>query len=248
TSMQDPHHIQARPSLIAKARRADLLVCSGAELETGWLPLLLRKAGNSNIQPGQTGNFVAADHVEKQDVPKKLDRSMGDIHAEGNPHIHTNPENILLIAKALSQRLSEIDADNEKHYVSRYVDFEKRWSQLIVEWKKQTDFLQGENIVSHHNYWTYLNRWTGMNVLATLEPVPGVSPSSSHLAKIKKQLSRQKIKMILHVSYVNERPSHWLSEQTGVPVIALPATVDYQGGQTLSQWFEKVIQQLVSVK
>ncbi len=248
TSMQDPHHIQARPSLIAKARRADLLVCSGAELETGWLPLLLRKSGNANIQQNKPGNFVAADYVEKQDIPKKLDRSMGDVHAEGNPHIHTSPENILLVADALRQRLSEIDAENEKHYLSRYMAFEKQWTQLMAQWKKQTSFLQGENIVTHHNYWTYLNRWIGMNVLATLEPVPGVPPSSSHLARIKKQLSQQKIKMILHVSYVNDRPSHWLSEKIGTPVIALPATVDYQNGQTLSQWFNEVIQQLVGVQ
>ena len=248
TSMQDPHHIQARPSLIAKARRADLLVCSGAELETGWLPLLLRKAGNANIQPGQPGNFVAADYVEKQDVPKKLDRSLGDVHAEGNPHIHTNPENILLVADALRQRLSEIDVDNKKNYSSRYLAFEKKWSQLMLEWKKQTSFLQGENIITHHNYWTYLNHWIGMNVLTTLEPVPGVSPSSSHLSKIKKQLSQKKIKMIIHVSYASDRSSQWLAEQTGSPVIALPATVDYQDGQTLSQWFDEVVQQLLSVQ
>jgi zinc/manganese transport system substrate-binding protein len=153
-----------------------------------------------------------------------------------------------LVADALRQRLSEIDVDNEKHYLSRYAAFEKQWTQLMTQWKKQVSSLQGENIVTHHNYWTYLNRWIGMNVLATLEPVPGVSPSSSHLAKIKKQLSKQKVKMILHVSYVNDRPTQWLSEQTGTPVITLPATVDYQSGQTLSQWFNKVIQQLVSVQ
>ena len=248
TSMQDPHHIQARPSLIAKARRADLLVCSGAELEIGWLPLLLRKAGNAKIQANQPGNFVAADYVEKHGVPKKLDRSMGDVHAEGNPHIHTSPENILLVAAALHKRLSEIDADNEKYYLIRYQAFEKQWKQLMTQWKEQTSVLQGANIVTHHNYWTYLNRWIGLRVLATLEPIPGVSPSSSHLARIKKQLSQQEIKMIIHVSYVSDRPSQWLAEQTGAPVIALPATVDYQDGQKLSQWFDEVIQQLVSVK
>ncbi len=248
TSMQDPHHIQARPSLIAKARRADLLVCSGAELETGWLPLLLRKSGNANIQQGQPGNFVAADYVEKQDVPEKLDRSMGDVHAEGNPHIHTSPENILLVADALYIRLSEIDVDNKNYYSTRYRAFEKQWKSLMTRWKKQTDLLQGMNIVTHHNYWTYLNRWIGFHVLATLEPIPGVSPSSSHLARLKKQLSQQVIKMIIHVSYVSDRPSRWLAEQTGAPVIALPATVDYQNGQTLSLWFDEVIQQLLSVK
>ncbi len=248
TSMQDPHHIQARPSLIAKARSADLLVCSGAELETGWLPLLLRKSGNANIQQNQPGNFAAADHVEKHDVPKTLDRSMGDVHAEGNPHIHTSPENILLVAAALSKRLSEIDVDNEEYYSTRYSVFESQWKVLMAKWKQQVKVLQGVNIVTHHNYWTYLNRWIGLNVLATLEPIPGVSPSSSYLAKLKKQLSQQEIKMIIHVSYVSDRPSQWLSEQTGAPVIALPATVDYQDGQTLSLWFDGVIQQLVSVK
>ena len=248
TSMQDPHHIQARPSLIAKARRADLLVCSGAELETGWLPLLLRKSGNANIQQNQPGNFAAADFVDKHDVPEKLDRSMGDVHAEGNPHIHTNPENILLVADALYKRLAEIDVDNSEYYLARYQAFDKQWKQSIEQWKAKAEVLRGANIVTHHTYWTYLNDWIGLNVLATLEPVPGVSPSSSHLAKVKKQLSQQEIKMIIHVSYVSDRPSQWLAEQTGAPIIALPATVDYQGGQSLSQWFDKVIAQLVSVK
>ncbi len=248
TSMQDPHHIQARPSLIAKARRADLLVCSGAELESGWLPLLLRKSGNARIQLNQPGNFMAADFIEKSDVPEKLDRSMGDVHAEGNPHIHTSPENILLVADALYERLSEIDAENSADYLGRYQSFEKQWKQSLEQWKAKAEVLRGANIVTHHTYWTYLNEWADMHVLATLEPVPGVSPSSSHLAKLKKQLSHQELKMILHVSYVSDRPSQWLAEQTGAAVVALPATVDYQGGQTLSQWFDEVIRRLVDVK
>lgn len=248
TSMQDPHHIQARPSLIAKARRADLLICSGAELEAGWLPLLLRKAGNADIQENQPGNFQAASFVKKHDIPEKLDRSMGDVHAEGNPHIHTSPENILLVADALSQRLAEIDPEQAVYYRTRHDEFEKKWKQLIVQWEMQAVGLRGSDIVTHHKYWTYLNHWLGLNVLATLEPIPGVSPSSSHLAKIKNQLSQSEIKMILHVSYVSDKPSRWLSDKTGAPVIALPATVDYQRGQTLQQWYAEVIDKLVSVQ
>jgi zinc/manganese transport system substrate-binding protein len=248
TAMQDPHHIQARPGLIAKARRADLLVCSGAELEVGWLPLLLRKSGNADIQPGQPGNFAAADYVEKYGVPEKLDRRLGDVHAEGNPHIHTSPDNILLVAAALHQRISELDPDNTDYYREHYAVFEKNWQQKMLQWQQQAKSLQAANIVTHHNYWVYLNRWSGMNVLATLEPVPGVSPSSSYLAKLKKQLSQQEPKMILHVSYVSDRPSQWLAQQTGAPVVALPATVDFQDGQTLSQWFDDVMQRLVTVK
>ena len=248
TAMQDPHHIQARPGLIAKVRRADVMICSGAELEQGWLPVLLRKSGNANIQPGQPGYFMAADHVARMDVPEKLDRSMGDVHAEGNPHVHTSPQNIIKIAAALQQRLSELDAVNAENYSMSYQQFESRWRQLMLQWKQRAADLDGAAIVTHHNYWVYLNEWLGMHVVATLEPIPGVSPSSSHLAKLKKKLATEQVSMISHVSYASERPSHWLSEQTGIPVIALPASVDFQNGQSLSQWFDEVITLLVSVR
>ena len=247
TAMQDPHHIQARPSLIAKARRADLLVCSGAELEVGWLPLLLRKSANADIQPGQPGHFFAADYVEKQGVPEKLDRRLGDVHAEGNPHIHTSPENILLVAEALQKRIAEIDPDNADYYQTRYELFEKNWRNKMQQWHQQTLSLRGANIVTHHTYWRYLNSWLGLNVLATLEPVPGVSPGSSHLAAVKKAVVQRDVTMIMHVSYVSERPAQWLFEQTGVPVVRLPATVDYQNGETLSQWFANVIDLMTAV-
>lgn len=248
TVMQDPHHIQARPSLIAKARRADVLVCTGAELETGWLPLLLRKAGNAKIQSNQPGNFSAADHVRKLDVPEKLDRSMGDVHAEGNPHIHTNPENILKIAEALKQRFSQIDPQHASQYDRRYEDFKKRWLDLQLKWKNKTRELLGVNVITHHTFWAYMNDWLGLQVLATLEPIPGVSPSSGHLASVKKQSSENEVKMIIYVSYASDRAALWMSEQTGVPAIALPATVDFQNGQTLEQWFDDVFKRLGDVQ
>jgi len=247
TSQQDPHHIQARPSLIAKARQADLLICTGAELETGWLPLLLRKAGNAQIQPGKLGNFVAADYVDMHDVPEKLDRSMGDVHAEGNPHIHTNPENILLIAEQLKIRLSELDSANSVLYSGNYLQFKKTWQGLVTTWKKQTVLLRDVNVVTHHNYWNYLNVWLGLNVLATLEPISGVSPSSSYLAKVKQRLQTKKVKMIMHVSYASDRPAQWLAAQIDVPVVALPSSVNYQAGQTLEQWFTLLFTKLNDV-
>ena len=98
TALQDPHQIQAKPSLIARARNADLVVCTGAELEIGWLPVLLQQSGNAKVQPGQPGNFAAADYVRKLEVPTQLDRSQGDVHAAGNPHIQTDPRNIAQVA------------------------------------------------------------------------------------------------------------------------------------------------------
>lgn len=242
TAQQDPHHIQARPSLIARTRKADLLVCTGAELEVGWLPLLLRRAGNPRIQPGQPGHFLAADHVEMLEVPEKLDRSLGDIHAGGNPHVHTDPRNILRVAGRLSQRLQALDPDHADSYQQRYMAFEAGWQDSMRIWSERARPVKGAKIVVHHHFWSYLNDWLGLNRIATLEPVPGVSPTTRHLAEVKQLLQRQPAVMIVNTSYMNDRPVRWLSDQTGIPIVTLPATVDFQQDETLQQWFEGLVQ------
>jgi zinc/manganese transport system substrate-binding protein len=134
SALQDPHQVQARPSLIARARNADLLVCTGAELEIGWLPVLQQQSANARVQAGQPGYFAAADFVSKLDVPGRLDRSQGDVHAAGNPHIQTDPRNIALVAAALAARLQQIDPAHAGEYARRHADFAQRWQQAIARW------------------------------------------------------------------------------------------------------------------
>src|SRR5215470_1201261 len=122
SALQDPHQIQAKPSLIARTRNADLVVCTGAELEVGWLPVLLQQSGNAKVQPGQPGHFAAADYVRKLEVPTQLDRAQGDVHAAGNPHIQTDPRNIALVATALAQRLAQVDPPHAAEYAQRQAD------------------------------------------------------------------------------------------------------------------------------
>ncbi len=229
TGKQDSHHIQARPSLFAKVRRADLLICTGAELEIGWLPLLLRKTGNGRIQPGQPGYFMATDYVRLRDKPRILDRSGGDIHAAGNPHIQTDPHNIARVAKVLAQRLAELDASNTAHYQKRYRDFSNRWKIAIQRWEKQAKVLKGLSIVVHHKSWIYLERWLGLKEIATLEPKPGIPPSSRHLAGVLNQLKHRPAKMVIYAAYQDSRPADWLSQKAGIPAVVLPFTV---GGTT----------------
>jgi zinc/manganese transport system substrate-binding protein len=225
TGKQDPHHIQARPSLLAKARRADLLICTGAELEIGWLPILLRKTGNPRIQPGRLGYLMATDYVRLRDIPTYLDRSEGDIHAAGNPHIQTDPHNIARIAKVLAQRLAELDPANAADYQNRHQNFKKRWQAAIQRWEKQATVLKGVPIVVHHKSWVYLEHWLGLKEIATLDPKPGIPPSSWHLAQVLKQLKRQPAKMVIYAAYQESRPAHWLSQKAGIPVVELPFTV-----------------------
>lgn len=224
-ALQDPHHIQARPSLIAKARNADMAVCTGAELEIGWLPILLRQSGNPKIQPGQPGYFEAAHYVRMLEVPSRLDRAEGDVHPGGNPHIQTDPRNIALVADALAKRLAEIDAANADFYRQRHIQFAARWKTAVANWEKLAAPLKGISVVVQHKGFPYLENWLGLKEVATLEPKPGVEPSSAHLAEVLVQLQRQPAKMVIRAAYNDGRASEWLTERAKIPSVELPFTV-----------------------
>ena len=225
TAFQDPHHIEARPSLIAKIRRVNLVVCSGAELESGWLPLLLKQAGNKNIRPGNKGYFEAASMVERLDVPVDLDRSSGDVHASGNPHVHLDPRRIQIISKVLFNRLGDIDPQGKAYYQQRFNDFSQRWQQAILQWQQQASELKGQRIVVHHRDWVYLFDWLGIEIAGALEPKPGLPATIGHLASLKKIVMEQPVKMIVHTPYQNPRAAQRLAKINNIPIVELPYTV-----------------------
>lgn len=225
SALQDPHQIQAKPSLIARARNADLVVCTGAELEIGWLPVLLQQSGNAKVQPGQSGNFAAADFVRKLDVPSQLDRSQGDVHAAGNPHIQTDPRNIALVATALGARLAQIDATHASDYALRLKDFSQRWQQAIGRWSAQAAPLKDVAVVSQHKAFVYLYDWLGMKEVAVLEPKPGVDPTASHLQDVLVSLKNVPVRMTLYSAYQDAKPAEWLNRNANVPAVKIPFTV-----------------------
>jgi zinc/manganese transport system substrate-binding protein len=225
TALQDPHQIQAKPSLIAGVRNADLVVCTGAELEIGWLPRLLQQSGNAKVQPGQPGNLAAADLVRKLEVPTSLDRSQGDVHAGGNPHIQTDPRNIAVVATALAARLQQLDAANAAQYAQRQASFSQRWQQAIARWSAQAAPLKGATVVSQHKAFAYLYDWLGLKELAVLEPKPGIEPTPSQLQEVLATLKAQPARMIIYSAYLDPRPSEWLSANARIPAVKLPFTV-----------------------
>lgn len=222
---QDPHRIEARPSLIAALRNADLLVCTGAELEAGWLPVLLRQAGNAAVLPGKPGHFLAAEHVTRLEIPARLDRADGDVHAAGNPHIQTDPRNIARVARALGLRLAEMEPQQAPAHAARLKQFETRWGEAMQRWTQMAAPLKGTPVVVQHNGFVYLEQWLGLKQVAALEPRPGVEPSSTHLSQVLQQLQRQPARMLIRAAYHDERGAQWLSERTGMPVVVLPYTV-----------------------
>lgn len=224
-ALQDVHHVQAKPSLLAKIRSANFVICTGAELEVGWLPVVLQQAGNPAIQPGRPGYFEAVNYVQRLEIPQRLDRADGDIHPLGNPHIQTDPHNIAKVGDALALRLAEIDPANAAYYQARHKDFAQRWQDAIKRWETQAAPLKGINIVVQHKGFPYIENWLGLQEVAELEPKPGVEPTSTHLADVLVQLQRQPAKMVIRAAYNDERAAQWLSERAKIPVVVLPYTV-----------------------
>ena len=247
SALQDPHQIQAKPSLIARARSADLVVCTGAELEIGWLPVLLQQSGNAKIQPGQPGNFSAADYVRKLDIPGQLDRSQGDVHAAGNPHIQTDPRNIALVATALGARLQQVDAAHASQYAQRLADFSQRWQQAIGRWTAQAAPLKGTAVVSQHKAFVYLYDWLGLKEVAVLEPKPGVEPTASHLQEVLASLKNTPARMTLYSAYQDPKPAEWLSKNAGVPAVKIAFTVGgTDGAKDLFGLFDDTVARLLA--
>ncbi len=245
---QDPHYIRARPSLIAKMRRADLVVCSGADLEVGWLPILLQKAGKAELQPGGDNYLQAAELVPVLEKPERVDRSMGDVHPQGNPHVHLNPHNILIVAKALNKRLQALDPVNAAVFQTNYEEFSNRWRQALSRWEQQASGLRGKRIITHHKAWSYLLDWLGLELVNPLEPKPGIPPNTRHLETLLQQVKGTEVLAIIRTPYAPGDGSEWLARKTGIPALVLPYTVGGSDQATdLFALFEHTIQRLIEV-
>jgi zinc/manganese transport system substrate-binding protein len=223
--LQDPHHIQARPSLIARTRDADLVVATGAELEIGWLPLVQRESGNPRIQPGQPGNFEAARPVRMLEMPNRLDRADGDVHAAGNPHIQTDPRNFLLVGAALESRMAELAPADAQTYAANWKSFAERWRAALARWDKQAIPLRGLPIAVQHKAFPYLEDWLGLKEVATLEPKPGVEPSVAFLGKLLVQVAANPPKLLMRAAYQSPQAAEWFGREAKVPVVIVPFTV-----------------------
>ena len=247
--LQDPHRIEARPSLVAHMRSADLVICTGAELETGWLLVLMQTAGNRNVQPGTPGYIAAADYIERLEVPTRLDRAEGDIHPSGNPHIHLDPRNIAKVAAVVSDRLAKLDSKNAAFYAARGHDFETRWGAAIAKWEQQSTPLKGMRLVPYHKDSVYLIHWLGMVEVMDIEPKPGIPPSAGYLAELVDKIQRNGADAITRSMYTDPKAAQWLSEHTHVPLVDLPYTVGgTPGANDLFGLFDDIIARLEKVR
>lgn len=246
---QDPHYIEARPSLIARLRRADLAVCSGAALEAGWLPALQQRAANPGVQPGQAGMLFVAEVVETINQLEVVPFGAGDVHPEGNPHLHLDPERMRQAGAALSQRLAQIDPERAGGYRANYLRWSLRWQQRLADWRQRAEPLRGQKIIVQHTTFNYLWRWLGVEVIADLEPKPGVPPTPGHLASLISRVEAEQPLAIVHSWYQDPQSAQWLAQRTGTPVLALPSTTEPDKDLvTPEQLFDYLLDQLLGVQ
>ena len=249
TALQDVHRVEAKPSLVARARTADLLVANGAELEIGWLPVLVRESANGRIQPGATGYFEAARQVRLLEVPASVDRSLGDIHSQGNPHIQLDPRNVLAVAKALTERFVTLDPAESVYYRKRGSDFAARWQQAMARWDGRAAALKGAPVVVMHRDQVYLCHWLGLVETAAIEPKPGVPPSAGYLGQLVAKLSAAPPRMILVNAYNDPKAANWLAERVHAPVVTLPFSVGgTPAAKDLFALFDDTLARLEAVK
>lgn len=248
TAWQDPHYVEARPSLIAAVRGADLVVCTGASLEVGWLPALLQKSANRKVQEGEPGLFYATEHVTLHQPHDHVDRSMGDVHPEGDPHVHLDPDAVPVIADALATRMVQLAPDDAADIRRAHLSWRVNWNLHRDQWRQSAQRLAGLDLVVQHTSFNYLLRWLDVEPVIDLEPKPGLPPSASHLSTVLGDDRLDQAEGILVATYQDDRPARWLSEQSGLPVLVLPATVtDEPPTESLPNLINRIIGQLESL-
>ncbi|WP_293268457.1 zinc ABC transporter substrate-binding protein [Neptunomonas sp.] len=242
---QDPHYIEARPSLISKIAKADLVICSGAGLESGWLPALQKRAANRKIVNGADGMLYLSQFIETIEKHETEFFSTKHVHPKGNPHFHLDPDRLSKLAVVISQRLQIIDSGSRLIYQQALAKWQIKWQQSLQQWKQQAAKLKGQPVVVQHTSFSYLINWIGMDAIADLEPKPGVPPTMAHAQSLIEEARQKQPVAILTNWYQNDRAARWLSDKTEIKHLNLPATVDLKGDiNNLQRLFDHLLTQL----
>ncbi len=218
----DPHFVVPRPSLISKVRNADALIMNGGQLEIGWLPPLLNRAANPKAKVGASTFLNLSHYIHLLHKPLNVDRSGGDVHPDGNPHFHLDPKNIIILAQTIKKFLISIDMEHADIYEKNYDKFESVWTQKMNLWQEKMANKKGMKVIQFHNNLAYFNKAYGLINIGTIEPLPGIPPSSRHIIKTIKLIKEQKPCCILHDVYHSTKTAEYIRDKTGIKIILMP--------------------------
>lgn len=236
---QDPHFVEAKPSLMLVLNRADLLLHVGLELEIGWLPVLVQGSRNPRIQAGEPGNLDCSQAIPVLDVPQqKVDRSMGDIHPGGNPHYWLPPESAKALARLIADRLSQLDPEGKTTFQANLKSFEERVAAKEKEWAPLVEKIKGTRVATYHRSWSYVSKWLGLDEVGYVEPKPGITPDPAHLMKLIGKMRKEGAKLLLVESYYNRGTARLVAEKAGATMLTLPT--DVGASADIKSWFDLV--------
>lgn len=242
---QDPHFVEAKPSYLVAVSRADLLISIGLELESGWLPLLIRGARQPKLMPGEPACLSVSEAITPIDVRAQADRSQGDVHPLGNPHFMADPERVIAVAELISKRLSQLDPPHSKEYAENLASFKNQLQDKIARWKKKLATYKGSKVIGYHMTFNYLFKYFGLEVVGFLEPKPGIQPTAQHILSLVETAKNQKVKLIVVESFFDPKPGQTLAERTQAKLVLIPA---YVGGdehsKTYFEWMDTLVNDL----
>jgi zinc/manganese transport system substrate-binding protein len=246
---QDPHFVEAKPSMMVKLNRADLLIHAGLQLEVGWLPPLVSGARNRNIGPGAVGYLDCSTFVEAVEVPRgSPDRAEGDIHPGGNPHYWTDPRNVLLIADGIAARLGLIDPENAAAYEAGAKAFKAELSARMKQWESLLRPHRGTKVVVFHRSWSYFLGWAGYVSAGELEPKPGIEPSPRHIAELIARVRGQGVKLVLQESFYPQNLSKLFAKKAGARLLVVPTMVGAAGTRSYLELMDKMVRTVTSAR
>lgn len=231
---QNPHHVDAKPSLIVRLIDADLFIATGLGLEESWAPALLRGARNRRIFPGAPGYLEAGDVVTPLEVPANPSRAEGDVHPQGNPHFMADPANARPVAEAIANRLAKLDPAGAASYRSNLASFTAELERRIAGWTDRMKPLKGTAFVSYHRDWIYFAARFGLRTAGEIEPKPGIPPTASHTAALIDMMKAQNVGIVIADPWYEARTGAFIARETGATVVelalfpgAMPGTDSY---------------------
>ncbi|RKZ07288.1 zinc ABC transporter substrate-binding protein [bacterium] len=247
---QDPHYLEAKPSHMARLRKADLMVYVGLELEVGWLPMLVNGSRNPQLRAGNPGSLGAATGIEILDVPTgEVSRSEGDVHPLGNPHYWSDPHNQIVMAGTIAERLSRLDPEHTPDFESALASFQTRMDAAITDWKQRLEFMQGQQIVCYHQQWEYLLNWLEIDVMDYVENKPGIPPSPRHISQLREAMRRAEISVVLISNFFEPGHAKRVAEASSATLLILPTSIDGEDGlDDPFLYFEHVVSSLEATR
>jgi zinc/manganese transport system substrate-binding protein len=241
---QDPHLIEAKPSMILAARKTDVIMYNGLDLEIGYLPILIESSKNPRLQTGRPGNFDCSRYVVVIEKPTSVDRSMGDVHPLGNPHYHFSPTNISRVAQGMTQILAQIDPANADFYRANGDSFQQRLREKVRGWNNEAP--KGKKFVAYHHFFEYLAREYGFEIIGYIEEKPGIPPSAAHIERIIELIRQAKPNALISTGFYERKAPDYLSKKTGTKVIVVPH--DVGATPQVKDWFGLMDQVLEALR